>query len=153
MPKNNIDGYEPLILSTVELLDQHWPACEPLLRRCTERADFDEMDPVDIYNAVRQGAAYIFVVKKDTVDGPDVKLVLAVEVVKYPKMSTFNILALGGEDLMLCHDKFWKAFCGWAYMSGVRAIEGRVSEAIEKMIQPIGFKRAFVQVRFPLSGN
>ena len=61
-----------------------------------------------------------------------------------------NILALAGSDLEYFYEKFWKKLCGWAYMNSVRAIEGWVSPAMERVISRYGFKHVYTHMRFDL---
>jgi hypothetical protein len=110
-----------------------------------------EMSIEDIYNAALAGKMYIFVVKSDRTITKSVKLALAIEIIPYPKLAAMNIVALGGNDLDALHDKYWKMLCGWAYMNSVRAIEGWVSPAMERVISRYGFKPVYTHMRLELT--
>lgn len=112
-----------------------------------------ETSALDVYQAVLAGKAHIWAVVAELEEGPDVKFTMAVEVVDYPKLTALNILAIGGEELLLFHNKFWGAFKGWAFMTGIRAIEGYVSESMERIVKRFGFERTSIHVRLSLTGE
>jgi hypothetical protein len=146
--------FEPLLLSTPELLYNFWYLAYPLLERCVKEAMRGEMDIHDIEALARAGKAYIFVLTNDkTGTNPDreVRLALAVEVVQYPRLPALNVLALGGTELAMFHRKFWKQFCGWAYMNGVRAVDGWVSPGMQRMLTRFGFKQVYAHMRLDLT--
>lgn len=146
-------SYDPQILFTKDMVDAYWPYIFPMLDRCVQRTAHGTMETNDIYHAAIAGKVFLFVVKADTPDGPAVKLVLALEPSEYPRLLAYNIFAVGGNELLLCHDKYWKHLCGWAYMVGARAIEANVSPAMERIVSRFGFKRTHIQVRYDLKGN
>jgi hypothetical protein len=146
-----LDDYEPLLLATKEHFDKYWTYTKPLLEKCVKRSMHGEMTADDIYNLALQGKVYIFVVKCDKGLMPSVKLALALEIVVYPRLSAMNILALGGEHLQEFYSMYWKRLCGWAFMNGVRAIEGYVSPAMERIISRYGFKNTYAHMRLDLT--
>ena len=81
---------------------------------------------------------------------PSVRLALVVEIVNYPRLAAMNIIAMTGKDLGPFMDRFWKRFCGWAYMNGIRAIEGHVSPAMERLLSKYKFKPVYSHVRLDL---
>jgi hypothetical protein len=110
-----------------------------------------EMDVNDVKQMIINKQAFAFVVKNDRGIQPDVKLVVVLEVLHYPKLPAFNILVLAGSDLDIFFEKFWQKLCGWAYMSGIRAIEGMVSPAMQRVISKYGFKPVYTQMRLDLT--
>lgn len=145
-----VDDFEPLLLSTKEHFDTYWSATKPLLAKCIDKAMHGEMTIDDLYNAALAGKVYIFVFKNDKTITKSVKLALALEIVSYPRLPAMNVLSLGGSALDPLYGKFWKMVCGWAYMNGVRVIEGRVSPAMERVISRYGFKPVYTQMRLDL---
>lgn len=147
--------FEPLLIGTVEQLNQYWNAVIPLLQKYINRCVSDEESLENIYTSVAEGRAFMFVVKADTVDGPEVDLVLVLELVQYSKYSAMEIKVLSGRNLMLYAKKYWDYVCGWAYMSGVRALEGHVPPALERLVGQLGLTRtqSCIQVRMPLVGK
>lgn len=145
-----VDEFEPLLLATKEHFDMYWPATKPLLEKCIKRAMHGEMTIDDLYNAALAGKMYIFVFKNDKTITKSVKLALALEIVNYPRIPAMNVVSLGGNDLDALHGKFWKMICGWAYMNGVRVIEGLVSPAMERVISRYGFKPVYTHMRLDL---
>jgi hypothetical protein len=105
----------------------------------------------DVYTMALQQKVYVFVVKCDKGIMPAVKLALVLEIVNYPRLPAMNILALGGEELDALYERYWKRLCGWAYMNGVRAIEGWVSPAMERVISKYGFKHVYTHMRLDLT--
>lgn len=146
-----LDEYDALLLSTKEQFDKYWLYTKPLVERCIKRSMHGEITVDDIYNLALQGKFYIFIVKCDKGLMPSVKLALVLELVNYPRLPAMNILALGGEDLNALYEKFWKRLCGWAYMNGVRAIEGWVSPAMERVISKYGFRTVYTHMRLDLT--
>jgi hypothetical protein len=113
-----------------------------------------ELEIEDIKVMALNRAAFIFVLTNDktgTNPNLDVRLALAAEVVQYPRLPALNILALGGTDLAVFHRKFWREFCGWAYMNGVRVIDGWVNPAMQRMITRFGFKQVYSHMRLELT--
>jgi len=146
-----VDEYDALLLSSKEQFDKYWPYAKPLIEQCIKKSMHGEITIDDIYNLALQGKLYVFVAKCDRTMVPSVRLALVLEIVNYPRLPALNILALGGTDLHLLYEKFWKKLCGWAYMNGVRAIEGWVSPAMERVISRYGFKHVYTHMRLNLT--
>ena len=105
----------------------------------------------DIYDRGLKGQLYVIAVKNDDTEVPDVKLVLALELVYYPQFTAMNVLALGGRDLRHNMKRFWKQVCGWAQICGVTKIECLVAPAMEKILQAQGFERKYSLLRQDLT--
>lgn len=146
-----LDEYEPLLLSTQEQFDKYWPRASKLVEKCIKRSMHGEMGVEDIKNMAFQQQAFVFIVKCDKGIQPDVKLVVVLETLHYPKLPAVNILVLAGSDLEVFYEKFWQKLCGWAYMNGIRAIEGLVSPAMQRVISKYGFKPVYTQMRLDLT--
>jgi hypothetical protein len=147
----NIDTYDALLLSSKEMFDKYWPGAKVLVEKCVRRATYGEFTTEDIYNGALQGQFYIFVVKSDATIVPSVKLVVVLETVRYPRLPALNLLVLAGSKLDVFYEKFWHRLCGWAYMNNVRAIEGFVSPAMERVISRFGFKKTYTHMRLDLT--
>lgn len=145
------EDYEPLLLSNKDQLDTYWPEAKPLLEKCVARATNGEYNVDDIYNLAISGQAFVFVVKSDKTIRKSVKLVLVLEVVRYPRLAAMNIMALGGTDLEVFHEKYWDCLCGWAYMNGIRVLEGLVSPAMQRVITRFGFTPTYTHMRLDLT--
>jgi len=145
-----IDGYEPLLLATPEHFKLYWAQCIPLLDRVIAKAMHGELTTNDIYDRATQGQMYIFVCKRDEGEFPDVKFVIVLELVNYPQLAAFNVVAMGGSHLHPFFEKFWGKLCGWAYMSGIRAIEALVSPAMARIISKFGFTHTYAHMRLTL---
>lgn len=146
--------YEPLMLSDARMIEHYWPLVKPLLERCVKESMHGELEIEDIKAMAIARTAFLFILTNDkTGTNPNlgVRLALAAEVVQYPRLPALNILALGGTDLALFHRKFWKQFCGWAYMNGVRVIDGWVSPAMQRIIARFGFKQVYSHMRLELT--
>lgn len=146
--------YQPLLITTQQQVDTFWPFARPLLERCVKETMHGELEIDDIRALVVAQKAFLFVLTNDrTGTNPDldVRLALAVEIIQYPRLPTLNVLALGGTDLSLFHKQFWKQFCGWAYMNGVRAIDGWVGPAMRRVLTRFGFKQVYSHMRLELT--
>lgn len=146
-----LNEYEPLLLTTKEQFDVYWPRASKLVEKCIKRSMHGEMSVEDIYQLAMQQKAYVFVFKNDRGIQPDVKLVLVFEMCGYPKLPAMNILVLAGSELSGLYDRFWSKVCGWAYMNGIRSIEGWVSPAMQRVISKYGFKPTYTLMRLDLS--
>jgi hypothetical protein len=146
-----LDDYEPLLVSTKEQLDKYWPYMKPLIDKCVKRAMKGEMTTEDIHTMILQQKVNAFIVRSDKCIQPDVKLVVIVELVPYPKLAAMNILVLSGTELEALYEKFWVKLCGWMYMNGVRTVEGWVTPAMQRVISRFGFKPAYTLMRLDLS--
>lgn len=146
-----LDEFDALLLSTKEQFDKYWAATKPLIEKCIKRSMHGELTADDVYAMALQQKVYVFIVKCDKGIMPAIKLALVLEIVNYPRLPAMNILALGGEELDALYEKYWKRLCGWAYMNGVRAIEGWVSPAMERVISKYGFKHVYTHMRLDLT--
>ena len=146
-----IEGYEPLFLSTVELLDTYWLQTAVLLDRCITEAMHGEMTLQDIYEGIKAGQMFALIAKKDDGEIPEVALVLILTLEVYPQYTLVNITALGGRQLNLLKTKFWRHVCSWAYMNGVRQFQACVSPAMARIISRYGFNQVYVQMRMDLT--
>lgn len=143
--------YEPQLLSSKELLDRYWGQCVPLFEKCIEKQMDGELDVDDIYSRALKGQMFVIAVKNDSTELPDVKLALALELVYYPKYTAMNVVALGGKDLRNMIDMFWKHVCGWAKICGIKKMECSVNPAMQKILETVGFKQQYVQLRQDLT--
>ena len=139
--------YQPQLLSTKELIDKYWGQCTPLLEKCIDRQMHGEMNIEDIYTRALKGEMFIIAIKDDTSEVPDVKLVLVLELVYYPRFTAMNVVALGGRDLKNMISEFWAHICGWAKVCGVTKIECSVPLAMERILKNVGFKQNYIQMR------
>lgn len=144
-------GYEPLLITTVAMLDVYWGQIAVVLERCVAEAMHGEMTLEDIYNNIRLGRMYALIAKNDEGDLPDVALALILEVKAYPQFSVLNIAALGGRELNLLYSRFWKHVCSWAFMNGVRTMEASVSPAMARVLRRYGFNKVYETVRLGLT--
>lgn len=143
--------YEPHLIKGPEELNFFWPYIESLVVKYVDKTNASEITPKDVFDKIANQQAFCFIFAADnTGHDPDidVKLVLVLEVIQYPRLNAMNIVLLAGEDLLFFGDSFWEFLKGWAYMNGIRAIEALVkSEALERMISKLGFKRQAVFLR------
>jgi len=149
--RDALEGYEPILLSTVEMLDTYWPQASAVLQRCVDTAMHGEMTINDIYEGVKAGRMYAIVVKNDEGELPDVALALILELQAYPQFTVMNIAALGGRELDLLTSKFWEHVCSWAYMNGVRTMQASASPAMARILKRYGFSKIYEMVRLDLT--
>lgn len=148
------DEYEPILLGSHDLLNAYWPHVQPLLEKCVSRATHGEYTIKDLRDLAYAGRIYIFALVNDKHD-PTVErkcqLAVALETINYPRLPALNILAVGGSGLSMAHKKYWKMLCGWAYMSGVRAIDGWVGPGMKRTSEALGFKAVYTHMRYDLT--
>ena len=138
--------YEAILLSTQEMYDRYWAQCVPHLERCVATMH-GELTVEDIYTRALQGQMYVLVAKNDEGELPEVKLVLVMELVYYPRYTTMNVVAMGGKDLRHLIKQFWPDVCGWARICGVKKIECSVAPAMERILLSTGFERKYIQLQ------
>jgi hypothetical protein len=149
-----MEEFEPILLGSQELLQSYWPHVSPLLEKCVSRASRGEYAVDDLKQLAFAGRIFIFALVNDKHDASverKVKLVVAMEIVNYPRLPALNILAVGGSGLKMAYQKYWGMLRGWAYMSGARAIEGRVSPAMQRTSEAMGFKPVYTHMRYELT--
>jgi hypothetical protein len=149
--RDTLEGYEPLLLSTVELLDTYWPQTAAVLQRCVDDAMHGEMTMQDIYEGIKAGRMYALIAKNDEGELPDVALALILETQAYPQFTVLNISALGGRELNLLKSKFWKHVCSWAFMNGVRTMQASVAPPMARILKRYGFNKIYETVRLDLT--
>ena len=147
-----VKDYEPLFLSSVNILDIYWGQTCEVLGPCIDDAIHGEMTLDDIYDGIKAGRMYCLVFKNDEGELPDVALAMILELVAYPQYTVMNIAAIGGRELeRLLKNKFWKHICSWAYMNGVRQMQASVSPAMARIIKSYGFKPVYQTLRMNLT--
>ena len=148
--RDTLEGYSPLFLYTVELLDAYWPQTAAVLERCVDTM-YGEMTMQDVYDGIKAGQLYALIAKNDEGELPDVALALILEIQAYPQFTALHITALGGRELDLLASKFWKHVCSWAFMNGVRTIQASVSPAMARILKRYGFNKVYETVRLDLT--
>jgi|TARA_Y100000310_G_scaffold1428_1_gene1908 hypothetical protein len=149
----DITEYEPLFLSTVEILDRYWAQTVEVLQPCVDDAMNGEMTINDIYEGIKAGRFFCLIAKKDEGELPSVATAMILELIAYPQYTVMNITAIGGRELGLLRDRFWKQFCSWAYMNGVRTLQASVSPVMARMLKSYGFKPVYKTLRMSLIGD
>ena len=146
------DGpYEPILLSTVQILDAYWAQAVPLLERCIGEAMHGELTVEDLYEGIKAGQMFGIVFKNDEGELPDVALALVLEPILYPRMPVMNVVALGGRDLEQFGGKFWQHICSWAYMNGLRHMQASASPGMARMLKKLGFSSVYTTMRMDLT--
>jgi len=146
-----IEGYEPLFLASVQLLDQYWASTAIALKPVVEKAMHGEMTLDDIYEGIKAGRMYCLVGKNDDGEVPDVIIAFVFELITYPQYTLMNITAMGGREMKLLGTKFWKHVCSWAYMNGVRQFQAYTSSAMARMLRRYGFNEVYSVMRLDLT--
>ena len=150
-PEPSLDDFEPIFLSTPLALELYWPQTAAILSRCIDEAMNGEMTLDDIYEGVRDGHMYALVAKNDEGELPQVAFAMILELTAYPQFALMNITAIGGRGMGLFKSRFWKHFCSWVYMSGVRTTQVFVSPAMTRMLRPYGFTKVYDVLRLDLT--
>jgi hypothetical protein len=135
--------YEPLLLSTQQLLNEHWPQISALLQDAPIN---EEYGVEDIYQAAINGIMFVFVVKQEN----DVLLVLVTIPQLTPKLNSITIVTVAGSQLVAITAALWEYFKGWAYICGARAVDAYVPDRLVPVLTRMGFMRKSVHVRYEL---
>lgn len=139
---------KPLLLSTQEQLLAYWPQVEPLLASAPIT---EEYPPDVIMRAALAGQMFLFVVVKETVDGPVVELVVVLSPTPSETLPVMTIVTVAGKNLRTWAHKYWDFFKGWCFMNGARAIDAYVPERMEGFMEKeLGLKKETVHVRLRL---
>ena len=146
-----VKDYEPLFLSSVNILDIYWGQVCEALASCLADDMYGEMTLDDIYNRIKTGQMYCLVFKNDEGELPDVVLAMILELAIYPRFTAMNIAAFGGRELRLLRDKYWKHFCSWAYMNGIRYMQASASPAMARILKPCGLEPITQTLRMKLT--
>ena len=144
-------AYVPLLLATADALDIYWGQAVPLLQRCIDEAMHGELTVEDLYEGIKAGVMYGIVFKNDEGELPDVALVVVLEPALYPRLSAMNVLALGGRDLGVFGEKYWKHICSWSYLNGLRHMQASASPGMARMLKRLGFKSVYTTMRMDLT--
>jgi len=145
-PRNDLSNYEPIVLATQDMFLKYWGAAVPLLQRCIDKMMIGEMNLNDIKDLAFQQQLFVVVLKSDMFEKPLVKFVMVLEVKRYPRFASMNVLAVGGENLKALLKRVWPHVQGYAYMLGIRCMECSVSAALERVLQSVGFKRRSINM-------
>lgn len=148
--EDKLAGYDSLLLATHELVNIYWEQTAPLLQRAIDKMNVNELTVENIYNDVLSGKIQCFILKKDEGELPDVKLVVALNLVAYHQFTAMNVVCVGGAALGFFKSKFWDHLCGWMYMNGVRTVEATVAPSMARIISKYGFKEAATLMRLDL---
>jgi len=146
-----IKDYEPLLLSSINILDIYWGQVCEALAPCIDDAMHGEMTLDDIYNRIKTGQMYCLVFKNDDGELPDVALALVLEILAYPQYSVMNVVAMGGRELRSLRDKYWKHVCSWAYVNGVRTLQACAPPTVARLLRSCGFEPVYQTLRMSLT--
>lgn len=149
-PKDPLEGYDPLIIATKDILDTYWSQTAEILQPCIDTM-YGEMTMQDVYEGILAGRMYCIIAKNDTGEIPDVALAMIMETATYPRFTALHITAIGGRQLDLFQSKFWNHVCSWAFMSGVRKMQASVSPAMARIVSRYGFEKVYEMVRMDLT--
>lgn len=139
-----MEKFSPAFLSTKELILSHWGIIEPMIAGAPVMTDYT---PDAILHSALNGEMFVFVVKRDTEEGPDIELVVILAPMITPKLASAVIVTVAGKNLMKNAAKYWGFLKGWMYMNGMRAVDAYVPGKLETVLKRLNFKRESVHVR------
>jgi len=143
--------YEPLFLSTQQVLDIYWGQVCEALTPCIDEAMNGEMTLDDIYESIKAGRMYCLVAKNEDGELPDVVAAMVLELIIYPQYTVMNVTALGGSNMGVLKGKYWEYFCNWAFMNGIRQLQASASPTMARMLKSYGFKPTYQTLRMSLT--
>ena len=139
---------KPQFLYSPELVEAEWCKVGPHIDRVVSEAAHGEFDIADLYRLSLAGRMLPFYVVDDN---GEVFLAGLLEMVRYPAMTTINVVALGGERMMEGAAVAWPPIVEFARHLGAKAIEASCSKAMARLLRSaLGFEPAYENVRFAL---
>ena len=135
-----------IFLTSPELLTEWWDRAEPALDRVVSKAVHGEFRTADLRKLCDEKRATACVFS----EGETVVVAMVFEFILYPKMTTCNIIALGGSSLGEVLDGFFITFKDWCKSMGVTVIEASCSSAMSRLLQRFEFKKTYEVVRVEL---
>lgn len=149
---DNLDDYDFILLAGEQTIMAHSAVIRPFLDSCVDLRV--QATANDILQAALENRVFIFVAKKDTVDGPDVHMVVVTEPCPYPQLPTLNIVSVAGTNLRHGLRKYLPKLENWASVIGFKAVESYLSdERLESLMAEHGYSRKSIHVRKLISGN
>lgn len=128
-------------------VNRDWLKVEPLIERCVSDAVKGEYDATDIKLLAEAGHVLLFYVD----DEGTAVIAGALELVRYPRMLTVNVMALAGERLEELAEVYFPEIKRFARdFLGARYIEASASPAMARLLKRLGGDSAYNVVRFPL---
>lgn len=129
-----------------EYSQEQFDQAKPLLQPVIDYAARGEFTVEDLETMTKSGRAVTGI----AFDGERAVMAMTFEVIHYPRKTTVNIMALGGDGLGEVAAQFWAQFRGWARSAGAVAIEACCSEAMARMLRAHGFTTEYRLVRVAL---
>lgn len=136
-----------IYLAKPEDVARDWPKVEAMIERCVAEAVKGEYTAEDIKFLALKGDALLFYVPRD--DGTAV-LAGALEIVRYPRMVTLNVMAIAGEDLENMAAENFEEMKAFARSIGANCITAATSPAMARLLTRLGAVHTYNIVRFPL---
>ena len=136
----------PLFLTTPELLGEWWDRAAIHFEPVVSEAARGEFTVDDIRRLCDEGHATSVVVR----DGENVILAAAFEFIHYPKITTCNVMAIGGTRLDETMRAFFITFKQWCESVGVTVIEASCSPPMSRLLSRYGFVKTYEVVRLAI---
>lgn len=136
----------PIFLNSPALLDEWWERAAIHFEPVVQEAARGEFTVADIRRLCDEGRATAVVV----LDGDSVILASAFEFIHYPKLTTCNVLAIGGSRLDETLQAFFITFKEWLYGIGVTVIEASCSPPMSRLLSRYGFVKTYEVVRLAI---
>lgn len=120
---------------------------EPLFAEVCDRAVKGEYTASDLKRLAEDGAALLGYAAKDG----RIVLAGAFELVRYPRKSVLNVMALGGEGLREAAVVQLEHLMRFARHCGASDIQAMCSRPMARLLAPLGFEHAYEVVRLPVT--
>lgn len=129
-----------------EFSEEQFAQARPLLQPVIEQAARGEFTVDDLEQMTRDGRAVTGIAHS----GEKAVMAMSFEILRYPRKTVVNIMALGGENLSEVAAEFWHEFRAWSRSAGAEAIEACCSDAMARILRAHGFTTQYRLVRVNL---
>lgn len=123
--------------------DELFEQAAPLLQRVVDRAVKGEFTVEDMRRMAQRGSLLIGLAW----DGRTPVMAAAVELVRYPRLTTLNVMAISGRGLREVADEFFDELKAFARSAGAKRIEASGSPAMARLLRRrLGFTTLYEKV-------
>lgn len=127
--------------------DQEFERAAPLLQRVVDEAVKGEFTVEDLKRMARAGRVLVGIAERD---GEPV-MAAAVELVRYPRMTALNVMALGGTGLAEVSARFFDELKEFARSCGATRIEASGSKPMARLLRKLlDFQPIYEKVGYAL---
>lgn len=135
-----------MTLYAPEEIPEIWQHTEPHFRRVVEKAVHGEFTTDDLKKMAEKGSLYVVLVwEADTV-----ALAMAFEIIRYPRATAANVVAMGGRNMQKAMDAYQGKLAQALRQVGAQWVTCSVSRSMARLCERVGFKTIYQTMRMEL---